>query len=84
MLESKGDSKNLYRFMKELTGSKSENPKPTVNEVSNLDEKFANHFMGQIAKIRESLKDFGNFEPTMKKLSNFDVFKELSEDELKI
>ena len=56
---------------------------PIVNEGSNLADDFADHFMGKIETNRESLKDFENFEPTMKKMPSFDVLKELSEDEIK-
>ena len=69
--------------MKELTGSRSENPLPTVTKRTNLGDKFADHFMGKIDKIRESLKDFENFEPATKKVPRSDVFKELTHDENK-
>ena len=51
--------------------------------MCNLADEFADYFMGKIENIRESLKDFENFKPTMKSVPKFDVFEELSEEEIK-
>ncbi|XP_060589675.1 uncharacterized protein LOC132744898 [Ruditapes philippinarum] len=61
VIESKGNSKKLYQFVKDLTGSKSENPMSPVEDENTHADKFADHFMDKIKKIRESLKYFENY-----------------------
>jgi hypothetical protein len=84
VIESKGNSKKLYQFVKDLTGSKSENPMPPVEDENTLADKFADHFMDKIKKIRESLKDFENYKPLVKDVPPFGSFESLSEDEIKM
>ena len=55
VLESKGDSKKLYKFVSELTGSKSENPLPTVQNKKTLADTFVDYFILKIGTIRENL-----------------------------
>ena len=64
--EYKEDSKKLYKLVKELTGTKSENLLPHLNEDNALADKFADHFMDKIKNIRDSLKDFEKFQPLFK------------------
>jgi hypothetical protein len=82
VLEAKGDSKKLHRIVKELTGSKSDNPMPPVDNENTLADQFADHFMDKIAKIRDSLKDYENFKPSRKDVPSFDRFAELTENEI--
>lgn len=82
VLESKGDTKKLYKFVKDLTGSKAENPMPPVENQNTLADKFADHFMEKISKIRESLKGFENYNPSVKDVEPFS-FKSLSQEEVK-
>ena len=56
VVNCKGDSKQLYQFVAELTGAKSDNPMPSENSDSALAENFADYFMNTIDKIRQSLK----------------------------
>ena len=50
VLEFKGDSKKLYRFVSDLTGGKSENPMPSVENKNDLADELADHFMEKIKK----------------------------------
>lgn len=81
--ESKGDSKKLYRIIKELTGSRTENPMPPVDNENTLADQFADHFMNKIARIRDSLKTYENYKPARKNVPSFECFVELTEDEIK-
>ena len=56
---------------------------PTVKERCNLADEFADYFMGKIETIREFLKNFENCKRTEKSVPKFDMFEELSEDEIK-
>jgi hypothetical protein len=69
--------------MKDLTGSASENPLPTAEDGSSLADQFADYFMDKIEKIRESLKDFSNFSPFVRDVQCFEIFEELSENEVR-
>ena len=79
----KGDSKKLYRFVSEITGTKSDNPLPSGESDSSLAESFADHFINKIDKIRDSLTNFKNFEPEIKNVPSFDRFESLTADEIR-
>ncbi|CAG2199519.1 unnamed protein product [Mytilus edulis] len=83
VLSFKGDSKKLYKFVKDLTGSKAENPMPAVENENELPDKFADFFMNKIKTIRDSLRDFDDYKPLFKDVPLFTSFKNLSEDEVK-
>lgn len=57
---------------------------PLVENDNTLADKFADHFMSKIEKIRESLKDFDNYEPSFKNVQPFTSFENLSQDEVKM
>ena len=69
--------------MSELTGTKSENPMPTSESEYSLGEKFADHFMNKIAKIRQSLSTFQCFKPTAKAVPSVHHFQHLTENNVK-
>ncbi|VDI07758.1 Hypothetical predicted protein [Mytilus galloprovincialis] len=77
------DSIKLYKFVKDLTGSKAENPMPAVENENELPDKFADFFMNKIKTIRDSLRDFDDYKPLFKDVPLFTSFKNLSEDEVK-
>lgn len=81
--EFKGDSKKLYKFVTEITGSKVQNPMPSGESDNAIADSFADHFMNKISKIRESLKTYPNYEPSVKNVENLPKFDELSEDDVK-
>ena len=83
VLSSKGDSKQLYKLVSELTGTKTENPLPSGESDSSLAEKCADFFLGKIEKIRESLKDYESYTPNNKECPAFDSFHHLTCDEVK-
>lgn len=83
ILDSKGDSKKLYKLVKDLTGSKSDNPMPLIEDDNTLADKFADYFMNKIKKIRNSLKDHENYKPSVKDINQFRSFEELSQLEIK-
>jgi len=60
VLAFKEDSKKLYNFVTDLTGGKSENPMPTVENENSLADKFADFFMNKIETIRDNLKHHKN------------------------
>ncbi|KAK3101096.1 hypothetical protein FSP39_000910 [Pinctada imbricata] len=79
----KGDSKKLYQFVNELTGTKSDNPMPTSESDNALAEEFADYFMSKIDKIRYELRDFENYDAVTKEVPSFRTFNELTQDEVK-
>lgn len=84
IVDFKGDSKKLYKFVSELTGKNTDNPMPTsVNDDNTLADEFADHFMAKIDKIRQSLEKFDNFIPKQKDVPCFDNFVKLTESEIK-
>lgn len=56
---------------------------PIGENENTLAEKFADHFMSKIDKIRQALKDFQNFKPDVKDVPRFDDFQDLTEDEIR-
>ena len=82
VLGAKGNTKKLYQIVAELTGKKSDNPMPPGEGDSTVAEKFADHFMCKIAKIRDSLQDYPKYEPRMKEVPEVDQFEELTEEEV--
>ena len=56
---------------------------PLGENENTLAEKFADHFMSKIDKIRQALKDFQNFKPDVKDVPRFDDFQDLTEDEIR-
>lgn len=80
--DAKGDTKKLYQLIANITGSKSLNPMPPGEEDDTLAEKFADHFMDKIARIRDSLENFPNYKPRSKDVPVFDQFQELTEEEI--
>ena len=72
-MDFNGDSKKLHKFVTKITGSKVENPMPSGENDITIAEKFAEHFMYKIGKIRESLKPFKNYEcENVENLPEFD------------
>ena len=69
-------------MVSELTGRKSENPLPNGQD-SVLAENFADSFLEKIKTIRDSLKQFPNYEPKMKRVESLDHFDKFSEYEVK-
>jgi len=67
----------------ELTGSKSENPLPTVQNENTLADTFADYFMQKIETIQENLKDFDNYTPIAKQITQLGNFEKLTEDEIR-
>ena len=56
---------------------------PIGENENKLAEKFADHFMSKIDKIRQALKDFQNFKLNVKDVPRFDDFQDLTEDEIR-
>ena len=56
---------------------------PTVENESTLADKFADYFMEKIQKICDSLKNYENFKPSVKKVNSFETFDNLSENEIR-
>ncbi|KAH3711473.1 hypothetical protein DPMN_071142 [Dreissena polymorpha] len=83
VLKSKADSKKLYKFVSELTGSKSDNPLPTVQNENTLADTFADYFMQKIEIIQENLKDFDNYTPIAKQVTQLENLEKLTEDEIR-
>ena len=71
----KGDKKGLYKLIAKLTGLTSENPLHDHTSDMELSDEFANFFIGQIAKIRDSLDQHPLYDPPKRdaaqRLSNF-------------
>lgn len=80
--EAKGDTKKLYQIVRNLTGTKQENPLPERDDLENA-EHFANFFMAKIDKIRNDLDHVPNYEPTEAKVETLTHFKPLSIEEIK-
>ena len=59
----KGDTKNLHKLVKSLTGVKNENRLPDDVSDSELTERFASFFTGKIEKIRTNLDQFDLYDP---------------------
>ena len=55
IIECGQNVKKLYMFVKELTGTSAVNPMPDEERYQKLSEEFANFFLSNIHKIRESL-----------------------------
>ena len=83
VVESKGNSKQLYKFVSEITGTKVVNPLPQCDSENILVEQFADFFMDKIDKIRTSLQQYDKYQPLMKEVPTFDHFPELTNDEVK-
>ncbi|KAH3887852.1 hypothetical protein DPMN_011874 [Dreissena polymorpha] len=69
--------------MNKLTGSKSENPLPTIQSENTLAYTFADHCIQKIETIRENIKDFDNYTPIAKQVTQFGNFEKLTEDEIR-
>ena len=81
ILEIGKDSKALYKFMRNMTGTERDNPMPTEGE--DLADEFADFFMEKIKKIRDALDQYDKYIPTTnKKLEVFARFKPLSESDV--
>lgn len=49
------DSKKMYKLIRNLTGTESENPLPPASSNAELADDFADFFISKITKIREKL-----------------------------
>ena len=80
-MSTKRDSKKLYRLVSQLTGRKSDKPLPNGQD-SVLAENFADSFLDKIKTIRDSLKQFPNYELRMRSVESLDHFDKQSEYEV--
>ena len=59
--ELRGDTKNLYSLVYQLTGNEKENPLPGRDSDEDLANQFTDYFMNQIETIHDSLKECEKF-----------------------
>ena len=69
--------------MKDLTGGKSDNPMPMTENDKCLADNFADFFMEKVQKIRDNLKHYRKYEPSMRIVPKFGKFDELCEDDIR-
>ena len=55
ILESKHDTKKLYKVINNMISRKTQNPMPPSKTDEELANEFANHFLDKIEKIRSKL-----------------------------
>lgn len=83
IIEHRGDSKYLYKFVSKLWGQKIENPLPKCNSDQQLAENFAEFFISKIQNIRKNLENLSKFKTTPNKEITFMTrFQPVSEQEV--
>ena len=60
IIELRGDTKNLYSLVYQLTRNENENPIPERENDEDLANQFADYFMNKIQTICNSLKECKN------------------------
>ena len=84
VMEYKGNIKELYKLINNLTGCATENPLPSNDE--GMAEELAVFFLDKIQKIREALDHHDKFDPTIgikSKVVSVDNFELYSEEEIR-
>ena len=80
----RGDTKNLYSLLYQLTGNEKENPLPERESDEDLANEFANYFMNKTQTIHDSLEECKKFHPILN--NDMDIlaqFKPMSEEEVR-
>ncbi|KAK6183398.1 hypothetical protein SNE40_010887 [Patella caerulea] len=83
IIHAKGDSKQLYRIFKTITGDTQSNPFPEGRSHEQLAEEFANLFMDKTIRIRESLKHIHKYTPNPTEAPKLDKFTSLTTAEIR-
>ena len=82
--ELRGDTKNLYSLVYQLTGKEKENPLPERESDEDLANKFADYFMNKIPTICDSLKECEKFHPVLNNdKDTLAQFEPMSEEEVR-
>ena len=75
------DSKKLYNFVSNITGTTKNNPMPTASSDEQLANEFAEFFIGKINKIREDLNNHEKYIPysqiVVPPLREFELLQEI-------
>ena len=80
----RGDTKNLYSLVYQLTGNVKENPLPERESDEDLANEFTDYFMNKIQTICGSLEECEKFHPLLN--NDTDIlaqFKPMSEEEVR-
>ena len=65
---NKGKTKELYKIVSDLTGAHKENPLPEANSDRELEEDVADFIIRKMQKVRDSLDQYKQFEPTARQV----------------
>ena len=82
--ELKGDTKNLYSLLYQLTRNEKENPLPERENDQDLANQFTDYFINKIQTIHDSLKECEKFHPVLN--NNTDIleqFEPMSDEEVR-
>ena len=82
ILESKHDTKKLYKLINNMTSGKILNPMPPNKTDKELANKFANYFLEKIEKIRTKLITIRPYTPVVYDTPALWGFTTLTEDQL--
>ena len=80
----KGDTKNLYSLVYQLTGNEKENPLPERENDEDLANQFTDYFVNKIQTIHDSLKECEKFHPLLNNdMDILEQFEPISEEEVR-
>jgi hypothetical protein len=79
IIKCKGNTKELYKIFKRITGARTENPMPVGLTDEHVANNFSDFFMDKITTIRDSLLHIQAYDPACRhtcKLSDFHAYTE--------
>ena len=80
----RGDTKNLYSLVYQLTGNEKENPLPERENDEDLANQFVDYFMNKIQTIHDSFKRMQKFDPVLNNdMDILEQFEPMSEEEVR-
>ena len=83
VIKAKGDTKQLYNIVRQITRSAKSNPLPEGKSNVELVEEFADFFLNKILTIRKQFEDISPYMPTTKDIQILWKFVPMSEKEVK-
>ena len=80
----RGDTKNLYSLVYQLTAHEKENPLSEREDDEDLANQFTDYFMNKIQTICDSLKECEKFHPVLNNdMDILEQFEPMSEEEVR-
>ena len=79
MIKAKGDMKQLYSIMSQITGSAKSNSLPEGKSNVEVAKEFTDFFLNKILTIRKQFEDISPYMPTTKDIPILQKFAPISE-----